>query len=307
MSNHNDYAARVVADSIAEGVRLTTLEVTYPRFILAEHNTHRNQSKNSASSRAIPVEKRIKMLREHPFIPEAFSQNQRGMQADHNLDFEADAKARAIWLKACNYAIECAEELAELGVHKQHANRLLEPFAWHTVVCSASSWTNFFGLRISRMAQPEIRKAAKLMRDAIRESHPIDMAVGDWHLPYIQTEELTGEAIERLGLWQRVEGPYALYRVLVKISAARCARVSYLTHDGQLDIQKDLELHDRLFESRHMSPFEHPAQYLPKMVTTIDGGARRDHLDASLSGNFDPPWAQYRKMIPGEAVAPSDE
>lgn len=307
MSNHNDYHARVVCDSIADGVRLTTFEVTYPRFILAEHNTHKNQSKNSASSRAIPVEKRIRMVRENPFVPEAFSQNQRGMQADANLDFEADGKAREVWLRACNYAIECAEELAGLGVHKQHANRLLEPFAWHTVVCSASAWENFFNLRISRLAQPEICKAAKLMRAAMEASHPVELEVGQWHLPYIQPHELTGATLIDLGLWKEVEGPYALYRVLAKISSARCARVSYLTHDGMVDILKDLELHDRLFDARHMSPFEHPAQYVPKLVTTIGyNGQRRDHLDATLSGNFDPPWAQYRKTIPDEAVAPKE-
>ena len=49
-------SAKVIADSVCpKGVRMTTMEIEYPRFILAELNTHRMLSKNSASSRAIPV------------------------------------------------------------------------------------------------------------------------------------------------------------------------------------------------------------------------------------------------------------
>ena len=50
------YQANVVADSVSEdGYRLTTMVVNMPRIILAEFNTPRVFSRNSASTRAIPI------------------------------------------------------------------------------------------------------------------------------------------------------------------------------------------------------------------------------------------------------------
>jgi len=112
------YDAKILADSIADGVRLTTMEVTFPRFILAEFNTHRVFSRNSASSRAIPVEKRIAQVRENPFIPEGFTKNQRGMQASELIGDEHQANARHSWLRARDQAVLEAEFLACQGVHK---------------------------------------------------------------------------------------------------------------------------------------------------------------------------------------------
>jgi hypothetical protein len=57
------HSTKILADSISpDGVRLTTLEVVMPRIVLAEFNTHRMLSRNSASSRAIPIEKMIRMV-----------------------------------------------------------------------------------------------------------------------------------------------------------------------------------------------------------------------------------------------------
>jgi len=74
-------------------------------------------------------------------------------------------------------------------------------------------------------------------------SEPKLLNNGEWHLPLLRREdhrELT--LIEK-----------------IKVSVARCARVSYLTHNGLRDIQEDIKLYDRLLESKHMSPFEHVA------------------------------------------------
>jgi len=49
----------------------------------------------------------------------------------------------------------------------------------------------------------------------------------------------------------------------IKLSVARCARVSYLNHDGLRDHQKDIELYNQLLSSKHMSPFEHVATPYP--------------------------------------------
>lgn len=268
-----DYAARVLADSVGPtGSRLTTLEVTLPRIVLAEFNTHRQFSRNSASSRAIPVEKRIRAVLDHPFVPDSFRANKKGMQAGDVLDRVEQEHARLAWLNARDAAVRQAETLAEIGVHKQWANRLLEPFCWHTIIVSATEWANYFALRLHKDAQPEIRLATECMRDAMRASDPTELVVGQWHLPLVD-----GHLDEGLSI-----------REMVACSVARCARVSYLTHDGKRDVVADLALHNRLLTSGHMSPFEHPAR-------------AELHPIERFSGNFRG-WTQYRKLIRGEDV-----
>ncbi len=265
------YSCRVVCDSESADtlIRLTTLEITLPRIVLAELNTHRVFSRSSASSRAIPAEKRIAMVDADPFIPESFGKNRPGMQASEDLDGEEAKQARTIWLDGLRVALDHARELSKLGVHKQLANRLLEPYAWTTVLITATEWDNFFALRCSPEAQPEIRRAAEMMRDAMGFSVPRVLSAGEWHLPYIDEHdrrELKADA-------------------LIDISVGRCARVSTLTHEGKRDYAADLSLTQRLRDSGHMSPFEHPA-----MATKSD----------AFCGNF-AGWKQARKFIANEA------
>lgn len=271
------YKAEVLADSLnPAGVRLTTLLVRFPRIVLAEFNTHRMLSRNSASSRAIPVEKRIAAVRADPFVPEAFSANQRGMQAGEALDEEKQLEARRWWTSAQATALQCAAQIARIGVHKQWANRLIEPFAWHEVIVTATEWSNFFHLRISEHAQPEIRRIAEMMRDAMAASTPRPIGAGDWHLPLVREEDYKESLILSVD-----EG----FAFLAKLSVARCARVSYLTHDNRRDPAADIALHDKLLENGHMSPFEHAA---------------RAEGDVVMRGNFRG-FTQYRKLIPREA------
>jgi thymidylate synthase ThyX len=279
------YSATVLADSVSPcGVRLTTLQVTFPRIVLAEFNTHRMLSRNSASSRAIPVEKQIARVRENPFVPEAFGANQRGMQAGEAVDPAMQAMSRAAWMEACRRAISGAETLVEAGVHKQWANRLLEPFTWHTVIVTATEWDNFFALRCNEMAQPEIRRAAEMMRFAMKRSVPEPLAIVDYHQPLIGAEDYA-------------EGMPDEYYPMVSI--ARCARVSYLTHEGKRDVAADLALYDRLLSSGHMSPFEHVAF----VGDDINAELASEYRGASgFVGNFRWPWVQFRKTLPGEAV-----
>ena len=265
------YSARILADSLSPaGCRLTTFEVTFPRIVLAEFNTHRMLSRNSASSRAIPVEKRIAAVEADPFVPESFGRNQRGMQAANALDGTEAAAAEHSWRVACQMAIGEARVLAGLGVHKQLANRLIEPFCWHTVIVSATEWQNFFNLRCHAAAQPEIRRSAEMMRELYQASQPAKLHIGEWHLPLVSDEERHEIEPHRLPL----------------VSAGRCARVSYLTHDGRRDPAEDVRLANQLMANGHMSPFEHPAQAL----------AVPERL-----GNFTG-FMQLRKQIIGEAV-----
>lgn len=72
----NKIKAEIIADTISpQGNRITSYILTYPRFIHAELMTHRMFSRNSASSRAIPFEKMLKMVEEDPFIPIAWQKD----------------------------------------------------------------------------------------------------------------------------------------------------------------------------------------------------------------------------------------
>lgn len=280
------YAAEILADSLSPaGHRLTTFQITFPRFVLAEFNTHRVLSRNSASSRAIPVEKRIKAIEADPFVPEAFAANKSGMQAGEVLDEDAQDRARAAWLSAAGEAVANARNLAAVGVHKQWANRLLEPFAWHTVIVTGTEWKNYFALRVSEHAQPEIRIVSEMMQGVFMDSTPARLDRGEWHLPLVGEKYGDDDP-------HAVRASYGLEEY-VRLSVARCARVSYLTHDGVRDIEADLKLYERLTTNGHMSPTEHAARPMTPVELALSRGG--------FCGNFRG-WVQHRKEIPGEAV-----
>lgn len=263
-------AAKVVADSLSPGgVRLTTLQLTFPRIILAEFNTHRMFSRNAASSRAIPVKKMLEQVNNDPFVPKYWGKNQPGMQASEPLSAEGALTCESIWLEAAGRAVESVEAMIRLDLHKQLANRLLEPWMWTHVVVTATDWGNFLNQRIHQAAQPEMRELAEQVRDALQTSTPQPLSYGEWHLPYVsQRERATNVDIN-----------------LRPLSVARCARVSYANHDGTApNVEKDKELHDKLVESGHWSPLEHVAT--PTFHTNYDKNFRG--------------WIQYRSYFAGE-------
>jgi thymidylate synthase ThyX len=302
------YSAYVIADSVSEaGVRLTTMEVTLPRIVLAEFNTHRMFSRNSASSRAIPVAKQLAKIKEDPFIPVHFGANQAGMQANAELEGEAREAAKAEWLAARDSAVEHVEHLLEIGLHKQITNRILEPWMWQTILVTATEWSNFYALRANPQAQPEIRIAAELMLAAMNASMPELKREGEWHLPLIgyiptrdrfESEQEWLDANREAGAelqWAKSNPDDA-----IKVSVGRCARVSYLTHDGVRDHSKDIELYERLVGSGHMSPTEHVATPLYKPgALWLDGHGTRSNYP-EWSGNFRG-WKQFRKTLPSES------
>lgn len=300
------YAAEVLADSVSpDGVRLTTLEVTMPRIVLAEFNTHRMFSRNSASSRAIPVEKMIRRVLEDPYIPTSWGKNQKGMQADEEFAGQDVVVCEQLWKQARANAVDVAERMLKHGVHKQLTNRLLEPFMWHTAIVTSTEWRNFFNLRCHEAAHPDIRMPAELMRAAMTVSEPEPLDYGEWHLPLIGPEDYDLAFSSGLAMAPNRADSRSLMELMVKISVARCARVSYLTHDGKRDLRADLELHDRLLTSGHLSPFEHVARpmtnndnhyYLaPGDVDPLSSSAVTHYFSGNLRG-----WVPYRKTIPHE-------
>lgn len=303
-------SARILADSLApSGARLTTFEVTIPRIVLAEFNTHRMFSRNSASSRAIPVPKMLERVNTNPFIPLYWGKNQKGMSADQELTEEEQADAERTWLKARDHAVGYAEMLLKIGVHKQIANRLLEPFLWHTVIFTATELTNFYALRDSKHAQPEIRKPTQLIIDAYEKSTPLELLDGEWHLPLVVGHELEPAAVRRgESVRWALEGKLVHstsekidWEYWARISAARCARVSYLTHEGKRDLTEDLKKCDELISNGHMSPLEHPAMALTRSQWQAMGNALAiEWVERHVPvGNF---WGfqQLRKTIRNE-------
>lgn len=267
-------SAKVIADSVnPEGIRITTVEATYPRFIHAQFMTHRVFSRNASSSRAIPVATLIERVEDTPAMPMSWGRNQRGMQASEEFPESSHQALNGAWLAARDAAVYHAKRLSAMGIHKQIVNRVLEPFAHITVVITGTEWDNFYNLRCHDAAQPEIQALASHIRMAQEASIPVRPSglIGGWHLPYILAEEAR----------QWPVGALLMY------SVARCARVSYTNHGtNKIDYEKDAILHDTLVQDGHMSPFEHQARF-------AIGGATNSNFRG---------WVQYRKLIHGEAV-----
>lgn len=267
-------AAKVLADSVnPAGSRLTTLELKFPRFILAEFNTYRVWSRNARSSRAVPTAKLIAEIEADPVIPVEWGKNRKGMSATEVFDKTSRAGLRIAWRHAANRACEYARWMADEGVHKQVVNRLLEPFMWAHVVVSATEWANFYAQRLAPDAQPEMQALAMAMGRALLASEPRALEWGEWHLPYVTDEERD---------WAHGWG------AMVNLSAARCARVSYRPFDAdKADPDADHRLAGDLIRSGHWSPFEHPARASePLSNPGRDVGG----------GNFGPGWIQSRKL-----------
>ena len=284
-------SAKIIADSISPtGVRITTMEAVMHRFVLAEFNTHRVFSRNSASSRAIPVEKQLEKVIDDPAFPVRWPCEQPGMQGGDDLNGKDLRDAVLLFSDlAARITSEVSAYLAShhdksTRLHKSLLNRLLEPFMWHTVIVTSTEWNNFFHQRateFSPLAQPEIAITADLMLDAYRASVPVEIDFGEWHLPYIDAETIGWANTHDIDKIEK-------NRMLRQISAARCARVSYLTHDGKRDPAEDIAMHDRLISAvpMHASPLEHPAT--PATMGEISEG--------NVAGNFYG-WHQYRHHI----------
>ena len=246
------YHVRVEADTVFNDHRITTVVATYPRIVHADILAHRAFCRNASSSRAIPTKRIIREVEEDPFVPESWGLNQRGMTMSSQ---EADGMAcHQLWLQARDAALIAAKSLSgEQRVHKSIANRLLEPFSWITAVITTTEWANFFRLRIHADADPHVSKTAQMILTALQESEPAEKPL---HMPFL----LPPEQKSALGNYMRKGVSSERLATLAKICAARCARISYLTHDGKKDDARDLELADRLMSGSgfgHWSPFEH--------------------------------------------------
>jgi hypothetical protein len=318
------FKAKVVLDSVGPNRRrLISVEATYPRFIHAEIMTHRDRARNAASSRAIPWKRKGKqavpisempkgavpigrgihseitldhrdiyeyyvpncmyaMVLNDPVIPIYLGLEQRGMQAGEELEAEKRVEAERVIREMLRHNLSHCDMLAELGLHKSIVNRYVEPWMWITVLMTSTAWQNFFRLRVHPAAERHFQKIAGMIRDAIRDSIPTQLRVGEWHLPYVDAAEISELAAED--------------RAIQKVSTGRCARVSYLTHDGKRDVREDIRLANQLIDPRtanldddviHASPLEHVCQAMQDP----------DHRSGPFLG-----WHQFRKEFLRENV-----
>lgn len=301
--------AEVICDSISEaGIRLTTMQLTYPRVIHAEFMTHRAFSRNAASSRAIPIEKSIRLVEADPYIPIRWGLNGKGMQ-DHGAMSEiGQAKAEKIYRRGLEAALATAKEflVSKEVPHKQIVNRILEPYSHITVVVTATEWNNFFALRDHAAADPLFQLLAAKMKEAYTASVPKDRKTGDWHLPYLldrdverATHHVLGKILPKGDMYSEAWLEEQVKQLLFKMSAARCARVSYLNQDKETPtVEEDLATFAKLMAEMplHASPTEHQAE------PDIFDDAYSEWIAPHLHGNF-VGWCQYRKTFVGENVA----
>lgn len=284
-------SAKIIAHSKRRETNdeLVTMELTFPRHILAEVNTHRMFSRNTSSSRAIPFHKMVEVIENNPFIPMVFQKNHKGMQGtDYIDDYDLIEDLEQKWLMARDNAVKSAQTMHfNYNVTKQMCNRLLEPFMWTTMLVTTTreGLYNFFRLRcpiytfdkttvynskkeavadgyglelkttiqwlMKNEGQAEIHmmELAEQMYDAYRESVPQELTEGDWHIPYLQEIKDMGNEDNEVSIEEAI-----------KVSASICARISYTNFDhNENDVSNHLDLYKKLVNNKppHSSPLEH--------------------------------------------------
>lgn len=298
--------AKIVADSINKGNRITTFELEYPRFIHSELMTHRLFSRNAMSSRAVPIDKMLEQVRKSPAKPVHWGVNKSGMQAD--TEHDNPDLCESLWESSAHTVSLLAENLKNQGLHKQIVNRLLEPFQMMKVVVTATEYANFFWLRCDEDAQPEIKELAECMKSVYDESVPEELKAGEWHTPYVEHQRSRFDNILRY--ITRIDDDNSNYvdpEKAIAISSSCCAQVSYRNIDNSFD--KAMKVYDRLGvggSKIHASPFEHVASPMRVNSNAFDwveppedweeGVTHVDSKGNFWSGNLKG-WIQHRQLL----------
>ena len=320
------FGARVLADSISpQGVRLLTLEMTYPRIIHAEQMTHRVFSRNSASTRAIPLKNQIINLLDNPFVPEKFGINQPGMQSFRHLEGKKYEEAKEIWLQGRDRAVTTAIELL-LGI--ELAGEILQ--------YESTAHREYVHCEMIREKLPEIlahipdsSSVVDLAETSLLNVHKQLAGRGleayMWHTgvftgtewdnyrglrdhPDAQGEiatiaRLAKQVIEeseprtlKHGEWHLPyveEGEFDDPSNGIKASAARCAAVSYNRQASKRGFEIEAKRYDDLVSGGHMSPLEHQATpFSDQEIELREAGANTLRSDGERLGFSDEHIAQ---------------
>lgn len=280
---------------------MTTFELVYPRYIHSEVMTHRVFARNAQSSRAVPVNKTL-VVNEQPVTPIVYGLNKTGMSSSELLSGWKLVAAKFVWSIAAKTAKLFSKTLSKLGLHKQWANRVTEPFSTIKVIITATDFANFFWLRLDAdAAQPEIVALAEQMKMAYDYSIPQQLDANHWHMPYVTTKIDEN----RKQTFYDVEGLEISPDTALKVSASCCAQVSFRNLDETLT--KALEVYDKLFSATkpHLSPTEHqgcvmPIEYYNPKTGLSSGfpfGATELTKDGKYkSGNLTG-FVQYRQVL----------
>lgn len=277
-------SAKATADSEYRGTRLITLEVDMHRFILAENNTHKAQSRNVQSSRAVPILRQLEQIANDPAMPVFYGKDKPGMVADEELSgLELDL-AKMIILNMRDACLNGVKQLQKLGLHKQSANRYVEPWMWTKGVVTAKyeDWQHMFDLRCHYAAQPETQALFGAIQVAIDASNPVSLKPGGWHLPYVNQCDFP-------------PSEYGLTKdrtlAMIKVSASCCAQVSYRTLDDSLEKAK------KIYDMLNL-PIEGVYPEDPPHFSPTEHIAKAGDCDFELSGNFQcTEFIQYRKVL----------
>lgn len=301
--------AKVICDSISpDGIRLSTIQLRYPRMIHSEIMTHRVFSRNGRSSRAVPMKV---LLKEDPYTP-FFMMNEPGMVATKEFSKTKQMLLQWEWKALAWVTKKFVGHWSKMGVHKQWANRPLEWFGYIDVLITSTEWNNFFALRDEDGAQPEIKTLAVAIKEALNASTPNKLNHGEWHMPYIKYEEDASKVYDYLKSSKSLRTKTVVDEHLLKISTARCARLTIRPFDGDGSVKKELQRYEKLMVSRpvHASPAEHvatPDTFKESQTSTlissgaVIGGSEKVWTNPHEHGNFTG-WRQYRKMIPNNTV-----
>ncbi len=325
--------AKSICDSInLQGSRLLTMLQIYPKFLHQESLRHRTLyiqdclydpdfSFSVSSARAIPFAKLLAEVRDPNLRakPEVWGSEQKGMSPGDELTDEALFWAQFWWDKAANLAADVAEKMAKAeGLlnalpheipHKSIINRIIEPYIHVNCLVTGTDrgWMNWHGLRLDKNADPTLQILAQKTYQVWKESKPKLLQPGQWHLPFIELD-IDGSSIYAASA--NIDDFIDHQKTAKKISAARCARLSYLSFETnkRSTIEEDLKLYQRLVGSNpiHASPCEHQAtpDIKIKQYNSHDGQLDYEGWQhPELSGNLGPGWIQFRKQLPNEAVA----
>jgi hypothetical protein len=290
--------AKVIQASLnyETGTTIWTYELEYPRYIHAEFMTHRMFSRNSASSRAIPVASMHEQILAANVEFIHYGLNQPGMQSKQELDPSIKTTVRNLWFGARDYCLAISAEMARHKAHKQLVNRVTEPWMMMKVVMTTTNDANWEWLRNHPDAQPEIHELARAMLEAKATTTVLPIHIDEWHVPYVHRYFDDNDTLR----YQSGDSELTAEQAR-KVSASCCAQVSYRKND--YSVEKAEQIYDRLIYSEpvHASPIEHQAtpitQDMHQNWRSTSGITHEDWEGTLWSGNFHN-WIQYRQLVP---------
>lgn len=301
MSKYPDYKyidVQVIASSVNEnGTKIITFELDYPRYIHSEVMTHRVFSRNAQSSRAVPVS--VTQQVNQDFVrPIVYGANMPGMSSKESLMGYTLAQVSGLWEAEAKHAFEVSKELSALGLHKQWANRITEPFSKIKVVLTTTEKENFYWLRDDEdAAQPEIVELCQRMQEADSAVTPVLLRKGMWHMPYLQQSFGKDQDGVEQQVFTDANGKVLSIKDALKVSASCCAQVSYRRLDDSLE--KALNIYSKLFSGPkpHLSPTEHQARVGSRHMDFRTKGVTAIARDGKTwSGNLKD-YVQFRQIL----------